>query len=300
MKKRIKKQEKKIALIGILCGLAVITLCLIERPRNILVLGIDKRGSIENESGKVGDNGQADYIMVVHIEPLRRVCRVISIPRETMADVTVKASFGNGEMMQNEQICLQYAYGRSAKEGCTLMAQCIENNFGIKIDNYAAFSMEAIVKVIDALGGVDVTMSKDYLVPTKDWTDWISYKEGETVHLSGEESYEFVHYRDIYQYYSNQERMVRQCDFLNGFRDSALQMVKRRPMQIVEIYHQINEDKETDCSVFAIVGLIQSYLSWDSEEELFEKPDGKEQHEGFYDQYIISEQGKEKIKQVCE
>lgn len=92
------------------------------QPLNILVLGIDKKDTIANESQEVGGNGQADFVAIVHIDLLDGELKVISITRETMVYI-VSEDTDETESIKDkdkQQICLQYAYGMSSREGYIL------------------------------------------------------------------------------------------------------------------------------------------------------------------------------------
>ena len=91
----------------------------------ILLLGIDKRETLENESGRPADNGQSDMIWLIAVDHSADQIRIITIPRETMADVEEHYSDGSVRKVY-EQVCLQYAYGTTPEEGCALTEETIK------------------------------------------------------------------------------------------------------------------------------------------------------------------------------
>lgn len=106
---------------------------------NILLLSSDARPG-ENVS-------RSDSIMILTIDNINKKLKVTSL----MRDMLVKID-GHGE----EKLNHAFAYG-----GPTKTIETIQNNFGIKLNNYVIVDFNAFVKVIDAINGIEVTV-KDY------------------------------------------------------------------------------------------------------------------------------------------
>ncbi|MGL5245384.1 MAG: LCP family protein, partial [Sarcina sp.] len=106
---------------------------------NVLLLSSDARPG-ETES-------RSDSIMILTIDNINKKLKVTSL----MRDMLVKID-GHGE----EKLNHAFAYG-----GPTKTIETIQNNFGIKIDNYIIVDFNAFRHIIDSIGGVDVEV-KDY------------------------------------------------------------------------------------------------------------------------------------------
>ncbi|HHD2751916.1 TPA: LCP family protein [Clostridium perfringens] len=106
---------------------------------NILLLSSDARPG--------EDVSRSDSIMILTIDNVHKKLKVTSL----MRDMLVKID-GHGE----EKLNHAFAYG-----GPTKTIETIQNNFGIKLDNYVIIDFNSFVKVIDAIGGIEVTI-KDY------------------------------------------------------------------------------------------------------------------------------------------
>lgn len=106
---------------------------------NILLLSSDARPG--------EDISRSDSIMILTIDNIHKKLKVTSL----MRDMLVKID-GHGE----EKLNHAFAYG-----GPTKTIETIQNNFGIKLDNYVIVDFSAFVKIIDAIGGIQVTI-KDY------------------------------------------------------------------------------------------------------------------------------------------
>ena len=107
--------------------------------RNILLIGTDARDpSVESRS---------DVIIVVSICPLQRKIYLTSILRDSYVDIP-----GYGQNRIN------HAYQMG---GVRLLVQTIEQNFGIRIDQYAQVDFYSFVDIIDASGGVEIDVTDE-------------------------------------------------------------------------------------------------------------------------------------------
>lgn len=254
-----------------------------ENLTTILVLGIDQRGSIESGTGKAGSNGQSDMMWVVAIDKDTDEIQVITIPRETAVDVDEYYVNGKFYRTVNEQICLQYAYGRNSQEGCELAKEKVEELLGIPMDYYCAFSMEAIPTIVDAVGGVTVTMTEDYEIPEH------TYSTGETVTLTGEEAYEFVHFRDIERYGTNLERMARQKEFLKALVPAVKSKLKKNWFLPFQMYRDLEDCMTTDIPMRKLPSFAWTAMKSDLDVENILRIPGEDIHVEKYDQYIVEE-----------
>lgn len=313
-KNRMRKNRWRKILLGVLVLMAAIiaTICFVFSPfspdstrtvtvggetykqkdgiTTILLLGIDKRETLENESGQPAYNGQSDMLWLLVVDREKNHIQVITVPRETMADVEEHYSDGSTRKVY-EQICLQYAYGTTPEEGCELTETAVKNLLQeAPVDYTCAVSMGAITKLVDAVGGVDIVMSNDYSVPDENGVDFVQYTAGCTVHMDGETAYRFIHYRDVDHLYTNLDRMNRQQDFLMAFATPLQELIKSRPWEIPGLLKELKAYYYTDLSFAEILRLSVTVLSADlSEIERIQIP-GREVHVGRYDQYLPKEE----------
>lgn len=261
-----------------------------EDITTILLLGIDKRETLENESGRPADNGQSDMIWLIAADHRENRIQVITIPRETMTDVEEHYSDGSVRNVY-EQICLQYAYGTTPEEGCALTEKAVKNLLKeAPVDYTCAVSMGAITRLVDAVGGVDIVMSNNYSIPNADWTDFVYYEAGSTVHMDGETAYRFIHYRDVEHLYTNLDRMNRQQDFLTAFTVALKEKVMSRPWEIPGLLKELKPYYYTDLPLTEMLRFALTALSADlSEIERIQIP-GTEVHVGRFDQYLPEEE----------
>jgi len=118
-------------------------------PLNMLVAGVDRRAGLtaaQQAELHVGHDVSAnsDTMMLVHVSADHNAVTVVSLPRDSWVNIP-----GHGMNKINA------AYGLG---GPKLMVQTVEQATGVTIDNYIEVNFLGFVKVIDALGGVDICL----------------------------------------------------------------------------------------------------------------------------------------------
>ncbi len=118
-------------------------------PLNILVAGVDRRTGLTRAQqlqlhvGRVASSN-SDTLMVVHVAADHRSVSVVSLPRDSWVNIPghgmnkINAAFGLG--------------------GPKLMVQTVEQNTGLVINDYAEINFLGFVKIVNALGGVNICL----------------------------------------------------------------------------------------------------------------------------------------------
>lgn len=115
----------------------------------LLVLGSDYR------RGHAGN--RTDTIMVVSIDPTDGATTVASIPRDTVAFPLP----GGGRFSAKVNGLYQhYVAASGAAEARTSMKRAIGAALAVEIDNVAVIGFDGVERLVDAVGGVDVTLKK--------------------------------------------------------------------------------------------------------------------------------------------
>lgn len=121
---------------------------------NYLIVGSDSRKGLtaeeqkELKTGKDVDNGgrgRTDTIMLLHVGSGKPV--LVSIPRDSIVPIP-----GYG----TQKINASYAFG-----GPELLVQTMEAATGVHIDQYVEIGFAGVVKLVDAVGGIEVCPKQD-------------------------------------------------------------------------------------------------------------------------------------------
>ncbi len=137
---------------------------------NFLLLGVDR--SPENT-----DVGRTDTIILTGIQPLRARVTMLSIPRDLWISIP-----GVGENRINTVHF--FAEANDPGSGPEAVLDVMEQQFGIAVRYYARIQLNGFPQLIDAMGGVDITLNEPNGI----------YAAG-THHLNGEEALAFVRNR---------------------------------------------------------------------------------------------------------
>lgn len=285
-----------------------------ENRKNYLVLGIDKNEAMTKESDRTNGIGQADSIFIASVDEKGHKVDIIAIPRDTMVNLYIEkdkqkqkannegSSEGfNDNAYQNDlmgQINLQYAYGLDGtKESCRLMKKQVENlMYDIPIHGVVSLNLSCITVLNDALGGVDVIMPEDLLMPSG------QKRAGELVHLEGEDAFHFVQYRDTNVEHSAMGRLGRQKIYLESFAAKAAEEIKAQPTLAASLLMALNKDMYTDISTKEITSMIQMFTKDKYEMgELFVLPGELTKGEKYEEYYLNQEEVKKLLAtEFCE
>jgi LCP family protein required for cell wall assembly len=119
-------------------------------PLNIVVAGLDERTGLtprQQAMLHVGSNQgelDTDTLMLVHVSANHRSVRVVSLPRDSWVNIP-------GHGMNKINSALQFG-------GPQLMVQTVEQLTGLTVNDYVEVNFLGFVKVIDALGGVNICL----------------------------------------------------------------------------------------------------------------------------------------------
>ncbi|WP_067698576.1 LCP family protein [Actinoplanes awajinensis] len=119
---------------------------------NLLMLGLDTRAGWEES----GEGSRSDTIIVLHIPAAHDKAQMISIPRDTLAEIP-----GAG----TEKINGAFYYGSTGKGGwkggATLAAKTVHNLTGISFDGVIVIDFAGFKDILEALGGVHMCVDMD-------------------------------------------------------------------------------------------------------------------------------------------
>ena len=131
---------------------------------SFLLIGVDK-GDINKNLG-VGINGQADTLMVVAINTKSKDVTIIPISRETLVDIDTYNTSGRYVRVQTKQVCLAFAYGKDTEESSRNVLRSVSRVlYGINISSYITMDLDALEKISNAVGYIDVYVNEDYYDP---------------------------------------------------------------------------------------------------------------------------------------
>lgn len=149
---------------------------------NVAVFGVDKDGT------------RTDVNFVVHYDSAEESLNLISIPRDTRVSVCSDVEKLMGRSYGVAKFNAVHAYG-GKEHGPEAAVLQLEDLLGISIDHYVKVDFEALVQIVDAVGGVEVDVPQDMKWDMSDTGDiTINLKKGLQT-LDGNKALQLVRFR---------------------------------------------------------------------------------------------------------
>ncbi|MFF7330740.1 LCP family protein [Streptomyces sp. NPDC090306] len=193
-----------------------------NRPRaghgmNVLLVGTDGRDKItpaERQRYRLGGAPChcTDTIMIVHISQDRGRASVVSLPRDSYAELPAHVDENTGRRHEPHPVKINAAY---AEGGPQLTVRTVENMTHVKIDHYMEVDFTSFMRTVDVLGGVRICTA----APMKDSYTGLDLPAG-SHRLSGGQALQYVRSRHV-DGASDLGRMKRQQRFLAALIERA-------------------------------------------------------------------------------
>lgn len=224
----------------------------IGSPFTILLLGSD------DDSKFSGDHVLTQSMILVRVVPATKQVTMLSIPR----DLYVPLSVGGSGKIDGA-----YSYG-----GAGAAIATVQQNFGVHVDDYIWVGLLGLIKLIDAIGGVDVVTSHPVLddyYPADILSNWPYDYERVAVlagpqHLDGLSAMQYVRSRhgDLQ---SDFGRSQRQQQVLLAIRQKAKQLT---PEDLPSIATAIGGELKTSISVTRVAEMLPLAASFDNPDSI--------------------------------
>ncbi len=219
---------------------------------NVLVVGTDGRDKVsaaEREKYRLGGAPCrcTDTMMIVHISADRERASVVSLPRDSYAEVPPHIDGTTGRRHRAHPVKLNAAY---AEGGPELTVRTVEHMTKVKIDHYLEIDFISFMRTVDVLGGVEICTAK----PLDDPVTGLELPAG-SHRLDGGEALQYVRSRHA-DGSSDLGRMQRQQRFMASLIDQATSSgVLLNPMRFKDV-------------IGAVVGSVRADKQFGTEELL--------------------------------
>ena len=238
---------------------------------NILLIGVDRKALNKDSLG------QADALYLASINTEENTVKIFSISRNTVTRIDIYSSSGEVYGSEEKQICLAYSYGSTDEKSSQNCVNAVSNLlYGIPINEFYTMHMDSLEYVVDAVGGVEVTIPENAQDPM------FSGKLGQTVVLDGWESLAYLRMRGD----SNGPRVEHHKAFIKSFVTSAKSAVKKDLTLPFKIANNIKKDSVTSMDITSAVYLATEALDWKLE---FVNIAGEYGFDGEYETFVADE-----------
>jgi len=208
----------------------------------ILLLGIDRRE---------GEPARSDTMILATVDLWNGTVNLLSIPRDLVVSIP-----GYGE----ERVNAAFAFGQGARPrdpaaGPALAVKTVSRQFGVAVDHYLFVDFRAFREIVDAVGGVDITVARpidDYAYPTEDYRTTRLHFDAGRQHMDGARALAYARTRHGDD---DNARRERQMEVMQAvlFRAVEVDGVRRMP----EVVRKLGDNMQTSLPYEAQVSLAR-------------------------------------------
>ena len=212
---------------------------------NILILGIG--------GGKHPGPNLTDMIMLLSIDPINKKAGLLSIPRDLYVPI---------EGVGYNKINYAHAYGeenpKATGGGPALSKKTVSKILDLPIHYFVRMDFDSFVKLVDAVGGVDIYVEKsisDPYFPAPDMKGYQPfYLKAGYHHMDGELALKYVRSRETT---SDFDRSKRQQQFLSALFDKTTSLgILTNAKKVTSIINILGNHLKTDLSFWEVERLI--------------------------------------------
>lgn len=248
-----------------------------------LLMGIDKDEPVETAPDSVS-GGQSDAIFLLVADKEHEKLSIISINRNTMTPIETYDETGKSLGTITAQICGQHGFGDGKKLSCARTVNAVSKLFyNLPINGYMSINMGAIGDINDAVGGVEVEVLQDIVVPGKN----VELTKGQTKTLTGDEAYCYLRNRDLTAFDSATDRLARQEQYLDGFIQRIQSQSQANAVLALNIYNSVEDYLVTDVD---FTRLVTSLMSYEYSPERMHTVPGATVKGEIYEEYEVDEE----------
>ena len=248
----------------------------------ILFMGTDRTKQQQEETETtIGNNGQADTIILCVIDNTNQKISYINVNRDTMTPVSEYTPDGDYAGDKLMQICLAYSYGADNTQSSKRMVEAVSKYlYGIPINAYCRMSYDGIPILNDAIGGVTVKIPEDM---SSVYPEWV---KGSTITLHGNDATRYVRWRDTTTVHTNELRMSRQKQYLKAYIKQTINQVKEDLTLPITLFSIVMDYITTDITTSQITYLSFKAIQYGIDDNAIISIPGKsidgEEHVEFY------------------
>lgn len=203
-----------------------------KKPISILLLGTD--------TGAMGRTykGRTDTIILATINPKSKTTTLVSLPRDS------EVAISGFEQDFPAKLNAAYAYGSAATT-----IKTVQKWLNVPIDYYALINMGGMKKVVNEVGGVDISpvLSFNYIGYT--------FKKGDKVHMNGSKAlaYSRMRYDDPLGDYGRQKRQQQLITAIISQGTNATNLIKQ------DFIKSLAKQTRTDLTFSDLTKIVTKY-----------------------------------------
>ena len=223
-----------------------------DEPFYMLLLGVDKGEERfeDAEYGRDDSNYRADTIILARIDPKNVKATLVSVHR----DLLVPMADGSEDKINSI----------FSTEGASGMVKAVSKLADVDISHYAEIDFDSFMGIVDAIGGVEVTIPVDVSDP--EYTN-LDLKAG-THTLNGHDALMLCRTRHAYDDYGDGD-LYRAANQRSVIASIVKKVLKSDPGTMVSAVSSMANSVKTDMDLNQILGLAAQMRDFDTEKDLY-------------------------------
>lgn len=219
----------------------------------VLLIGVDKYIS-QTQGESYNNSQQADFLMLLLLDRKAETCTALHLNRDTMTAIPVLGVRGEKAGSIFAQLALAHNYGSGGLDSCQNMVKAVSDLlYGVKINHYISFTMDAVAQINDLAGGVTVSVMDDLTSVSP------QMEKGATLTLTGDMALSYVRARYGLEDSSNLRRMERQRQYLKNLRSALSAKMESNDSFLLDALETVSPYMTSNCTANQI---SQLYERW--------------------------------------
>lgn len=224
-----------------------------ENIATVLFMGVDRESL--DQTDVYGTGGQADCILLLAIDVQTGEVKIVSISRDTYAEMVLYSGGGQELGFDRRQLCLAYAYGDGREISCENMLATVSRLlYGMPISKYIALDMDGVLAANEAVGGVTVACIGDFQL-----ANGTTVRDGQEVTLHGKNLARYIRRRSD-DVDANAARMERQKQYVLAFSNVLRERARTDFGVISTLYSELSPYMVSNLDLSDVIFLAQIYL----------------------------------------
>ena len=211
-----------------------------DKLKCYLFIGTDHSGN-ETATDESYEGSMADFLLAVILNKTGKTYGFIQLNRDTITEVMILDKNGEVTGSSQEQICTAHWYGGSKQQSCLNTVDAVSELLGgLELDGYYSVGMDEIAQLNHVIGGATVTIEDDFssMDPT--------LVKGETITLTDEQAYNYLHARMGVGDGENESRMRRQRTYMEAVYQKVIDRVKSEKNFLDDITETLGDSVTTN------------------------------------------------------
>lgn len=227
-----------------------------ENISTVLCMGVDNEKEESGGAYVTGRAGQADALYLIVIDSASGKTKVLSIPRDSMAEVDLYSKTGSFMGVEKTQICLAFAYGDGKTSSAENTARSVSRLlYGMPVNSYFVIEDDSIAPLHSAVGDITVIPNETIEI------DRFKFYKGTPFTITKDNVFRYLQVRNNKTADASLLRLERQTDYLKKYSAAVINKTKSDITFPIKLYKMVVNNATTNINMSKITYYVSSIAS---------------------------------------